>query len=311
MPIRRIHGHGARLAIRERSPKRARRAITAALVAALTTSAAITAASAAAAPARPASGSTVAGTLQVVTTDYAFHIRQGAGRLHTGLIRLQLANDGKMDHEAQLARLHPGVSVAEFLHVLKTAGEGAALALVDFTGGAAPVAPHGTQTTYQPLIPGNYLLLCMVVGPDGIPHLMKGMYHPVTVTGRPGPVRSPGHVLGTITAHDMTYTLPAVIGGHGLYRFRNTDRADVHELAIVRLRPHVSRADVIAWFRHPAGPPPFTSAGGFGAIPPGANGWLLLNLAPGHYAALCYVPDNKAPHLPHAAMGMVVTFTIH
>lgn len=312
MPIR-MHRCGVSLACLARSSRRARRAITAALLAAFTASATITAVAttAAAAPARPGPGPAVAGTLQVVTTDYAFHVRPGAGRLHAGLVRLRLANDGRMDHEAQLTRLHAGVSVAEFRHVLKTAGEGAALALVDFTGGAAPVAPHGTQTTYQKLIPGNYLLLCLVIGPDGIPHLMKGMYHPLTVTGRAGPVRPPSRVQGTITAHDMTYTLPAVIHGHGLYRFRDTDRADVHELAIVRLHAKATRADVIAWFRRPAGPPPFTSAGGFGAIPPGANGWFLLNLTPGHYAALCYVPDDKAPHLPHAAMGMVDTFTIH
>jgi hypothetical protein len=307
MHIRHAHVRRARSGIRAHSPILVRLA---SLATALAAVAAGAASPAVAAPARPATQPRIS-TLAVVTTDFAFHLRQSAGPLQAGLVRLQLTNDGQMDHEAQLARLHRGVSVATFAHVLGTRGEAAALALVDITGGAAPTAVHATQTTYQLLTVGHYLLLCLVVGPDGIPHVMKGMYAPVTVTGRFKGARPPGRVQGTITAHDMTYTLPAVIHGHGLYRFLDTDRTDVHELAIVRLRPHVNRAEVIAWFRHPAGPPPFTSAGGFGAVPPGGGGWLLLSLPPGRYAALCYVPDRQPPHAPHAAMGMVVTFTIH
>jgi len=94
-----------------------------------------------------------------------------------------------------------------------------------------------------------------------------------------------------------------------VYRFRDTSRRDMHELAILRLAPGKHRSDVVAWFRHP-GPPPFTDAGGFGAVGPGGGGWVRLSLPAGRYVAACFVPDAEPPHMPHGAMGMVVEFTV-
>jgi hypothetical protein len=235
------------------------------------------------------------------------------GTVPAGLVELKLANIGTMDHEAILARLHQGVSLAQFEQALKSGP--AAFALVDFAGGAGAVAAHGRQVTFQALQGGRYVLLCLVSGPDGVPHVMKGMIAELTVTGHLTPAqlaaaRPTAHVDGAITAHDMTYTLPAVVSGHGLYRFTDTDHADTHELGIIRLNPGITAADVVAWVKAPGGPPPFTSAGGFGATVPGGGGWVRLDLAPGHYAALCFVPDDAPPHAPHAAMGMVIPFTV-
>jgi hypothetical protein len=44
---------------------------------------------------------------------------------------------------------------------------------------------------------------------------------------------------------------------------------------------------------------------------PGGKVNAQLDLAPGTYVATCFVRDEMAPHLPHAAMGMVVEFTVH
>lgn len=251
--------------------------------------------------------------VRVSTTEFMFKVDTG-GRVRAGLVELKLVNHGTVDHEALLARLHPGVTLARFEKALKASGP-AAYRLVDFAGGAGAAAAGGSQDTVQALQGGHYAVLCLVAGPDGIPHVMKGMIAGLTVTGylppaRLAALRPEGHVTGTITAHDMTYTLPAVIHGHGLYRFTDTDARDTHEFGIIRLGPGVTAADVSAWVRTPAGPPPFTSAGGYGAVPPGHGGWLRLDLAPGRYAAICFVPDDAPPHAPHAAMGMVVPFTV-
>ena len=261
----------------------------------------------------PAAAARAAHVVNVSASEFSYRVAT-SGQVPAGMVELRLTNRGTVDHEAVLARLHRGVTLARFRQALKTQGPGA-FGLVDLSGGTSATAAGGTQVTWQALQGGSYVILCMVAGPDGVPHVMKGMIAGLTVTGHLPPaalagLRPAGPVAGTITAHDMTYTLPAAISGHGLYRFTDTDARDTHEFGIVRLNPGVTAADVIAWVKAPAGPPPFTSAGGFGPVRPGDGGWLRLNLAAGHYAALCFVPDDAPPFAPHAAMGMVVPFTV-
>ncbi len=75
----------------------------------------------------------------------------------------------------------------------------------------------------------------------------------------------------------------------GLVELKLANRGTMdHEALLVRLHPGVS----LARFE-----------GGHG-------GWLRLNLSPGRYAAICFVPDDAPPHMPHAAVGMVVAFTV-
>jgi hypothetical protein len=236
------------------------------------------------------------------------------GRIPAGLVELKLANQGRTDHQALLFRLHPGVTLAEFVRALKSGGLGA-LRLVDPAGGVNTVPARAAEVTWQALQGGRYVLIDLNTGPDGVPYVAKGMAAGFTVTGHLPPtqlnaIRPPGRVAGTVTAHTMTFTVPKVVDGRAIYRFTDTDRHDWHEFAIIRLKPHVTAADVIAYVRNGRGAPPFTSAGGFGAETPGNGGWLRLDLAPGRYAAICFVPDDQPPHMPHAAMGMVVAFTV-
>jgi hypothetical protein len=250
--------------------------------------------------------------VDITASEFKFAVNTH-GRVPAGLVRFRLANHGTMDHQALLFKLHPGVTVARFLQALQSNFD-AALALVDLSGGADTVAAGHSQVTWEALQGGNYVLLCLVSGADGVPHVAKGMLTTLTVTGHLSPaqlaaLRPAGHVDGTITAHDMTYTLPRVVDGDGLYRFTDTDTKDAHELSIIRIGARTTAADIVKAIRT-GGALQATSAGGFGAVIPGGGGWLRLNLPPGKYAALCFVPDDAAPHLPHAAMGMVVTFTV-
>jgi hypothetical protein len=68
-------------------------------------------------------------------------------------------------------------------------------------------------------------------------------------------------------------------------------------------------ADIQAFMASPHGVPPFTSIGGFQAINPGQSGWLNLDLEPGNYVAVCYVPDPASGHA-HLELGMVMPFSV-
>ncbi|HET7901217.1 MAG TPA: hypothetical protein VFL59_08505 [Candidatus Nanopelagicales bacterium] len=234
-------------------------------------------------------------------------------RVTAGLVDVRLHNTGSVDHQAQLVRLHDGVTPAQYLAALEASGGGTALVLGDATGGPNAIHAGGFQETWVTLVAGTYGVLCFQDGPGGPPHFVKGMYASFAVSGQGNSAHPPGNVVGTISAFSFGFHMPAVIDGHGLYRFTNSATADTHELTIIKLAPGATAADALAWIQNPspAGPPPFAEAdGGGGAIAPGAESWVRLDLAPGDYIAVCFVPDDEAPHAPHAALGMVQGFHV-
>ncbi|HEU5433419.1 MAG TPA: hypothetical protein VFU81_17270 [Thermomicrobiales bacterium] len=48
---------------------------------------------------------------------------------------------------------------------------------------------------------------------------------------------------------------------------------------------------------------------GVAVLSPGHTSWVAMDLTPGTYIALCFVPDEKTG-APHAAMGMIAIFTV-
>lgn len=232
--------------------------------------------------------------------------------LRAGLVQVRLHNAGTVAHQAQLLRLHDGVTPAAYLQAVLATQGGAVLALADAAGGATSVDPGGLQVTWQRLSAGSYVVMCFQDGGDhGAPHFALGMFSPFTVSGAGTRAHPPGHVLGSIYAFSFGFRMPAVVDGHGLYRFTNTAVADTHEAAVLKLAPGKTAADVLAWVESGlTGPAPVVGdLGGSGAVAPGGSTWVRLNLPPGDYVMVCFVPDDEPPHLPHAALGMVQGFT--
>ena len=233
--------------------------------------------------------------------------------LTAGLIDVRLHNAGHVDHQVQFVRLHEGFDAASYMADLIGSGGGSALRDGDAMGGSNAVGAGQDQETWVNLPAGNYVAMCFQDGPpnSGPPHLFKGMYDSFTVTGQGNSAHPPVPVRGTISAYSFGFNLPATIDGHGVYRFVNTASADSHELTLLKLAPGMHAQDVLSWLADPAsGPPPFSSAGGFGALAPGGQGWVRLDLAAGDYVAVCFVPDDEAPHLPHIELGMHVEFSV-
>ena len=243
--------------------------------------------------------------------------------LRAGLVKVDLHNVGTFPHQAQLFKLHKGVTAASYLASLEATGGGTALVLADATGGANTVDPGSHQVTWVNLKAGNYVVVCFQDGGDhGKPHFVDGMYASLTVFGHGNDARPRGQVQGTIAAytHEKTRSTPLVMGFHmpkvidsdGLYLFKNTAATDTHELAFLKLAPRKTAKDVVAFFRAGGvGQPPFTGDfGGAGALAPGGHSWLRMNMTPGQYVAVCFIPDDMPPHMPHVAMGMAQQFTV-
>lgn len=255
---------------------------------------------AAAPPAQPAHDVTA------IATDYKLAL---PSILTAGPTTFQLVNRGRELHQLYLVKLADGKTAADFVHALAPGAPPPSWATD--VGGPNGVDPGMTSlpATVQ-LTPGHYAALCIIPSPDGVPHVMKGMYADLTV--KPG-VRSaslPAKPDMTISLVDYGYGTSRPLGA-GTHRVLvKNDGTQWHELEIARLLPGKTPADLAAWAEKMAGPPPAHFIGGISPLSPGKENELTLTLTPGHYVMLCFLPDVKDGK-PHTAHGMVKDFVIH
>lgn len=257
-----------------------------------------------------AAASTVASTnipqITITATDYAF---AAPAKVEAGLVSINLVNEGKEPHHAQLARLNDGVTLEQFQAALQQSPE-AAFPLVSFTGGPSVIDPGRNQEVTVNLAPGQYVVLCFVASHDGMPHLAKGMIAPMEVVENTKQASQPEiKADATVKLLDFSFVLPGEIkAGRQVWQVVNEGK-QAHEITIIKLADGKTMEDVAAFMEAPHGTPPFEDAGGFQAIDPGKAGWVTLDLQPGNYVALCHVPDPASGHA-HMELGMVMPFSV-
>jgi len=231
-------------------------------------------------------------------------------KLRAGLETIRLHNKGNEPHQVQLLRLHDDKTFRDLSTVLANP-KGDALSVADATGGSNTILPGSEQTTYVNLRAGHYVALCFVSDADtNVPHFAEGMIAQFKVTGPR--TRQRPDAEGTISAFSFGFHIPAHVDGDGVYRFRNISDTDTHELTIMKLAPGKTAADFLHVITSGNGDPGTIAApaGGAGAVAPHGVDWVRLNLAPGNYVAVCFVPDPEANGAPHAALGMVQGFIV-
>src|SRR5438552_10476875 len=122
----------------------------------------------------------------ITTSEYAFGMPD---TIPAGLTTFRLVNRGKELHHASLVRLRDGKTVADF-----QAGLAAAMqshtpppSWMTFAGGPNAVTLGDTGVATETLEPGSYVFVCWIPTLDGVPHVLKGMMHRLTV----GPAVAP------------------------------------------------------------------------------------------------------------------------
>lgn len=243
-----------------------------------------------------------------------------------GLVRFHFVNEGQENHHAQFIKLNEGVSRAQFdsvfgavMEAVPTEGEVAFMRLLDIAtmaGGPSVVAPGGSMDVTLELAAGEYVLACFVPSPDGVPHIAKGMRRWLTVTSPPAESPEPPVVAGVVDMADFAFaTMPSIDSGRVTLEVTNSGQ-EPHEMTVVRLEG-VTLEQVLPMLagpppsEPPAGPPPFRFMGGLQGIMPGARGWVTLDLPPGDYALVCFIPSPANGGQPHVALGMARPFTVN
>ncbi|HLZ63729.1 MAG TPA: hypothetical protein VKR06_42915, partial [Ktedonosporobacter sp.] len=112
--------------------------------------------------------------IPITAVDYGYEMPNTIN-VRAGLVDFAMVNNGTQPHQTQIARLHTGVTANQVLNEFVTRHDQVvAFSLLTLVGGPDIVSPGYGQEAILNLSAGQYVLLCLVVGSDGVPHVNKG-----------------------------------------------------------------------------------------------------------------------------------------
>jgi uncharacterized cupredoxin-like copper-binding protein len=246
--------------------------------------------------------------LTIAATEFKF---ETAASVPAGPVTIRLTNEGQEEHQAQMARIAEGSTFDDVIAALQQADPSGAFAILTFVGGPTGVTPGEEQEVRAVLEPGNHILLCFVSGADGVPHFAKGMAAQFEVTAPAATGELPTGD-AQLTLQDFAFVgLDRLPTGRQVVHVTNNG-PQPHEAGIVKLSEGVTVEDLFSMATAsapPSGPPPFESSGGIAALSPDHDGTMTVDLVPGEYAFVCFVPD-PASGKPHIQLGMIGALTV-
>jgi len=255
--------------------------------------------------ASPSPSGAAAGELEVTAKDFSF---EAPPSVAAGVVTVSVKNSGNEDHQAQLARIADGNTLADVVAAL-LANEAGAFALLTFSGGPTGATPGSTVTATTALEPGNYAMLCFIPSPDGVPHTAKGMVAPLEVT-EPATAATLPDGDASLTMKDFAYEPPVTLSAGARVIAVDNPGPQPHEATVIRLNDGVTVDSLRTAFASGQPPaPPYTRAGGIAAIAPNMEGTMALDLTAGNYAFICFLPD-PATGKSHAELGMIGELTV-
>jgi hypothetical protein len=260
--------------------------------------------------------------IMIIATDFAFGMPR---HVQAGLVTMTLLNEGEKDHAAQIIRLNDGVLVPDVTTALQD-GLGSSFSLVSLMGGPGHTPSGGHQTVVQELSPGKHMVIDTVVNEQGIPQFLTGIPRPFDVVESADFEEEPTAVEEIRMLDFSIEGFPAELTtGRHVWRV-TTEGQEPHELGFRSLDKGVTADMVIDMIEaYAAGTPevaspfdaltfmtglPLANAGGIQAMDPGSTGWMVVDLEPGEYLAVCMVPSPDNDWAPHASLGMMQGFTV-
>jgi hypothetical protein len=140
-------------------------------------------------------------------------------------------------------------------------------------------------------------------------HVTKGMVRPfeVTAASSTAPAEPPAaDITIKLVDYDFQPSQPLTPGRH-IIRVENAG-PQAHEIVLLKLAPGKTVEDFGRWAETGMkGPPPAEPLGGIAALDKGDHGSFDVDLTPGEYGFICFVPDAKdgKPHLVHGMMKQI------
>jgi hypothetical protein len=258
-----------------------------------------------------AAPATVAATPAVFTITAKEFSYDAPDTVTAGMVTIKLLNQGKELHHVQLLKLDEGHTAAELGEGLKhmKPTDPPPPWIHEVAGPNSPIPGTGEFSITEDIAPGNYAIVCFIPGADHIPHAMKGMVKALTVVpATSASAAAPASDI-SVTLSDYAFAVtPAITSGKHVIKIENS-ASQAHEMLIAQLAPGKTPADLAKWVDDMKGPPPATPMGGISGMTKGATVYVPVDLPPGEYGLLCFLPDAKDGK-PHVAHGMMTQFTV-
>ena len=244
-------------------------------------------------------------TVTVTASDYTFN---APDTIPAGMTEIRLLNRGTEMHHVMLIRFDAGKNLADLAAAMKP--ESSFPAWAREVGGPNTPGPGGESNAILRLVAGRYAMICVIPSSDGKPHVMKGMAKEIVVTPAASNTTNANiRVSSTMTLFDYAFQLSQPLAaGRQTIRVKNT-AAQSHEVVFLKLQPGKKVADMLGWMEKMEGPPPGAPIGGTTPMARGEENLITLDLAPGEYGLICFVPDAKDAK-PHVMHGMITQLTI-
>jgi len=279
------------------------------------------------APAEPVGTTASAGVVEVTLEDFSF---LAPPRLASGWTTFRMTNTGEQPHFMILWKLPEGVEFADYAEFGRMfqdqydryfGGEatqeemigGVVAGLPEWfgelrgMGGVALTSPGLTAETTVLLEPGDYVMECYVVTPEGDFHGSLGMLRPLIVTEENTGLEPPEADVRITLSNYAMQTEGDLSAGEHVIAVHATEDAEgivLHDVNLARLSAEASLEEVSSWMswidalRVPA---PAEFLGGADHLAGGSTSYFHVSLEPGRYA---FVSEG------FATQGMVHEFTV-
>lgn len=242
--------------------------------------------------------------IEVIASEFSF---SAPDTVAAGIVRLTFHNRGKQYHHVQVVRAETELPLAAILDSLPASGVLPSWLIP--VGGA-----EGADSLAQPVIaemslqPGRHLLICRILTAEMKLHYHLGMVRELAVVGRPPQAKAAALVADTtVTLVDFAFRSPDSLPA-GVHRFRvRNEGPQEHHLALARLAPGKTLGDVAAVTPGPT--QVFHVLGGTAGLARGEENVYEVELGPGRYVFLCFVPD-PASKKDHYQLGMMRQLTV-
>lgn len=267
-------------------------------------------------------------TVETSPEDFSF---LAPPEIPSGWITLRMKNEGKEPHFLLLRRLPDGITFGDYteefvppfetLYAEYRAGAMGRTEMLEELVGALPAwsaslqamggvgltAPGRTAQTTVMLEPGDYVMECYVVSPEGKFHNSLGMLRPLIVTSEPSGASAPeADVEITLSNYELVVE-GELTRGEQTVRVYVQDQAEGlvgHDVHLARLEEGTRIEDVVTWMDWVdalQSPAPVEFLGGAEEVRPGHATYVTVNLEPGRYA---WISEG------YGSRGMVKEFTI-
>jgi hypothetical protein len=229
----------------------------------------------------------------------------GPTSLPAGMTTLTLTNESDRDDDLlALVSIGGGRTLDDFFMAMGGLFSGELLVVPDWISfvGGSPIGVDDTRTYTTFLSPGAYHLVS-VGGDDDGPYAARGLVLPIEVEAPAVDFDA------AVTLLDYEFVFDGdLVAGQQVLRVHNGAN-QVHEMIMFPLPPGMSVQDMLQMMAEGGdeGGPPGSMVQGMWVIDPDVTVYVTVDLVPGTYGVLCFIPDADGPHF---MSGMVAEVTV-